>query len=156
VSGAAAPRTWRAPSGWPPRSEWSQAERAATAARVAGLRDRLRDGLLESVQGRTARCRRRPPTPGSTCSPATSTCACRASEREELLVALGAEDVSVSGGSSCASGALQPSHVLSPWGRARAGGGALRFTLGYGTTDADIDRALAVVPAVVAALRRGG
>jgi cysteine sulfinate desulfinase/cysteine desulfurase-like protein len=33
--------------------------------------------------------------------------------------------------------------------------GALRFTLGYGTTDADVDRALAVVPAVVAALRRG-
>ena len=34
--------------------------------------------------------------------------------------------------------------------------GALRFTLGYGTTDADIDRALAVVPATIAALRRRG
>ena len=32
--------------------------------------------------------------------------------------------------------------------------GALRFTLGYGTTEADVDRALAVVPAVVAALRQ--
>jgi cysteine desulfurase len=34
--------------------------------------------------------------------------------------------------------------------------GAVRFSLGYGTTDDDIDRALAVVPAVVAALRQGG
>jgi cysteine sulfinate desulfinase/cysteine desulfurase-like protein len=31
--------------------------------------------------------------------------------------------------------------------------GAVRFTLGYGTTDAEIERALHVVPAVVAALR---
>ena len=78
-------------------------------------------------------------------------------EREELLVALGEEDVCVSGGSSCASGALQPSHVLSAMGVApELAAGALRFTLGYGTTEADVDRALAVVPAVVAALRRSG
>jgi cysteine sulfinate desulfinase/cysteine desulfurase-like protein len=32
--------------------------------------------------------------------------------------------------------------------------GAVRLTLGYGTTDADVDGALGVVPAVVAALRR--
>ena len=31
--------------------------------------------------------------------------------------------------------------------------GALRFTLGHDTTDADIERALAIVPAVIAALR---
>ena len=31
--------------------------------------------------------------------------------------------------------------------------GAIRFTLGHDTTEADIERALAVVPAVVAALR---
>jgi cysteine desulfurase len=32
--------------------------------------------------------------------------------------------------------------------------GAVRFTLGHETTDADVDRALSVVPGVVAALRR--
>jgi cysteine sulfinate desulfinase/cysteine desulfurase-like protein len=32
--------------------------------------------------------------------------------------------------------------------------GAVRFTLGYGTTDDDVDRALSVVPSVVAGLRR--
>ena len=66
-------------------------------------------------------------------------------------MALGEEGVCVSGGSSCASGALQPSHVLAAMGVApELAAGALRFTLGYGTTDADVDRALAVVPAVVA------
>ncbi len=77
-------------------------------------------------------------------------------EREELLVALGEAGVCVSGGSSCASGALQPSHVLAAMGVVpELAAGALRFTLGYGTTDADVDRALAVVPSVIAALRRG-
>jgi cysteine sulfinate desulfinase/cysteine desulfurase-like protein len=33
--------------------------------------------------------------------------------------------------------------------------GAVRFTLGHDTTGADIDRALAIVPEVVASLRRG-
>ena len=76
-------------------------------------------------------------------------------EREELLVALGAEGVCASGGSSCASGALEPSHVLAAMGVDPAlAEGALRLTLGYGTTEADVDRALAVVPCVVAALRR--
>jgi cysteine desulfurase len=75
-------------------------------------------------------------------------------EREELLVALGQEGVCVSGGSSCASGALQQSHVLAAMGVSPAlAEGALRFTLGHGTTDEDVERALAVVPKVVEALR---
>ena len=76
-------------------------------------------------------------------------------EREELLVALGNEGVCVSGGSSCASGALEPSHVLAAMGvEPGLATGAIRFSLGYGTTDADVARALHVVPAAVAALRR--
>jgi cysteine desulfurase len=72
-----------------------------------------------------------------------------------VLVALGEEGVCVSGGSSCASGALEPSHVLAAMGVApELAAGALRLTLGYGTSEADIDRALAVVPATLAALRR--
>ncbi len=126
------------------------AERATAAPRVEALRDRLADGLLASVAGAQ---RTVPPSvnvlPGHLhlCVPGV--------EREELLVALGEEGVCVSGGSSCASGALQPSHVLAAMGVApELAAGALRFTLGYGTTEADVDRALAVVPAVVAALRR--
>jgi cysteine desulfurase len=77
-------------------------------------------------------------------------------EREELLVALGREGVCVSGGSSCASGALEDSYVLAARGvEPGLAAGAVRFSLGYETTDAEVDRALAVVPAVAARLRRG-
>jgi cysteine desulfurase len=129
------------------------AERAAAGPRVAALRDRLRDGLLHAVDGayRTV-----PAADGVELLPGHLHLCVPGVEREELLVALGEEGVCVSGGSSCASGALQPSHVLAAMGVApELAAGALRFSLGYGTTDADIDRALVVVPAVVGALRRG-
>ncbi len=127
-------------------------ERATAAVRVAGLRDRLRDGLLRTVDGAY-----RTVPAGVDVLPGHLHLCIPGVEREELLVALGEQDVCVSGGSSCASGALQPSHVLSAMGVAPAlAAGALRFTLGYSTTDADVDRALSVVPSVVAALRQAG
>ena len=129
------------------------AERAAAAPRVAGSRDRLAEGLLAAVAGahRTV-----PAGVGGACPGHLHLCL-PGVEREELLVALGEEGVCVSGGSSCASGALEPSHVLAAMGVApELAAGAVRFTLGYDTTDADVDRALAVVPGVVAALRRAG
>jgi cysteine desulfurase len=125
------------------------AERDGAAKQVAARRDRLAEGLLAAVPGahRTV-ASGVPVLPGHLhlCLPGV--------QREELLVALGAEGVCVSGGSSCASGALEPSHVLAAMGVADAlAAGAVRLTLGYGTTDEEIERALAVVPAVVAALR---
>jgi cysteine desulfurase len=128
------------------------ATRATAGPRVAALRDRLRDGLLASVDG----AHRTVPDGAAAVLPGHLHLCVPGVEREELLVALGAEDVCVSGGSSCASGALQPSHVLAAMGVApELAVGALRFTLGFATTEADVDRALAVVPAVVSSLRRG-
>jgi cysteine desulfurase len=128
------------------------AERATAGPRVAALRDRLRDGLLGAIEGAY---RSVPVVAGVEVLPGHLHLCIPGVEREELLVALGQQDVCVSGGSSCASGALQPSHVLSAMGVApELAAGALRFTLGSGTTEADVDRALAVVPAVVAALRQ--
>jgi cysteine desulfurase len=125
------------------------AERATAGARVAALRDRLRDGLLAAVDGAY-----RTVPAGVDVLPGHLHLCLPGVEREELLVALGEQEVCVSGGSSCASGALQPSHVLSAMGVAPSlAAGALRLTLGSTTTDADVDRALVVVPAVVAALR---
>jgi cysteine desulfurase len=125
-------------------------ERATAGPRVAALRDRLREGLLGAVEGTY-----RTVPSGVEVLPGHLHLCIPGVEREELLVALGEQDVCVSGGSSCASGALQPSHVLSAMGVApELAAGALRFTLGYGTTSADVERALAVVPAVVASLRQ--
>jgi cysteine desulfurase len=128
----------------------ASAERAESVCRVSTLRDRLTEGLLAAIAGAHHTV---PPDvatlPGHLhlCLPGV--------EREELLVALGEQGVCASGGSSCASGALQSSHVLAAMGvpddLAR---GAIRFTLGHGTNEADVERSLAVVPAVVASLRQ--
>ena len=75
---------------------------------------------------------------------------------ETLLIALDREGVCAAAGSSCASGALEPSHVLEAMGMSRdAARESVRFSLGYPTTDPDVDRALDVVPPLVARLRAG-
>ena len=75
-------------------------------------------------------------------------------EGEALVIALDLKGLAVSGGSACASGAAEPSHVLSAMGlppaRARA---SLRFSIDKHTTESDIDFALEVVPAAVKRLR---
>ena len=75
-------------------------------------------------------------------------------EGETLLVALDVAGVAVSSGSACTAGSLEPSHVLLAMGlpRARARA-ALRLSVGPGTTEADVDRVLAVLPAAVAEVR---
>jgi cysteine desulfurase len=69
---------------------------------------------------------------------------------EVLLVRLDQLGVEASGGSACSSGASMPSHVLAAMGvPPNAACGALRLTLGRGTTRADVERAgSAVVEAV--------
>lgn len=77
-------------------------------------------------------------------------------ESEALLYLLDEADVCASAASACASGAMEPSHVLAAMGVDRAVAlGALRLSLGHTTTAADIDRAIDVVGAAVARLRRG-
>jgi cysteine desulfurase len=124
-------------------------ERSATVGRVAALRDRFAAGLESTVEGvhRTV-------PPGVPVLPGHLHLCLHDVEREELLLALSERGICASGGSSCASGALEASYVLTAMGvpdvLAR---GAIRFTLGAQTSAADIDRALAVVPGVVASLR---
>ena len=76
-------------------------------------------------------------------------------ESEELLFLLEREEVYASAASSCASGAFEPSHVLAAMGYRRdLAKGSLRLSLGSTTTEADIDKACAVIPNAVAQLRR--
>jgi len=75
---------------------------------------------------------------------------------ESMLIALDLADVEVSMGSACAAGAVEPSHVLLAMGRDReTARSALRVSVGATTTLADVDRLLAVLPEVVAQVRRG-
>lgn len=75
-------------------------------------------------------------------------------EAEELLAVLDELGVCVSAGSACASGAVEPSHVLLAMGRtveeARC---HIRLSLGHVTTAADVDAALAAFPEAVGRLR---
>ena len=77
-------------------------------------------------------------------------------ESEALLILLDEYGVAASAGSACASGAIEPSHVLTAMGYpASQALGALRLTLGHTSTEADVVMALWAVPAAVARLRRG-
>ncbi|HEX2704585.1 MAG TPA: aminotransferase class V-fold PLP-dependent enzyme, partial [Candidatus Lustribacter sp.] len=76
-------------------------------------------------------------------------------EGDSLLYLLDAAGIECSTGSACQAGVPQPSHVLLAMGLSEAEArGALRFTLGHSSTDADIDAVLAVLPSAVARARR--
>ena len=121
--------------------------RAADVVRVGRLRDRLADGLA-TVPGVVPNGDRSRVVAGNHHVRVTGVAA------EDLLVALDRDGVCAAAGSSCASGALEPSHVLAAMGLSRAEAReSVRFSLGYASTDADVDRALEVFPRVVARLR---
>ncbi len=73
---------------------------------------------------------------------------------EWLVQALDLRGVMVSSGAACASGSVEASPVLTAMGEPEPGGG-LRISLGPHTTDADVDRILAVLPDVVRITRSG-
>jgi len=76
-------------------------------------------------------------------------------ESEALLYLLDEADVCASAASACASGAMEPSHVLAAMGTDRTVAlGALRLTLGHASTDADVERGADVIVEAVTRLRR--
>jgi cysteine desulfurase len=117
-------------------------------ARLAGLRDRLEQGILTRVDEAGVY------GAGSRRVPNTTNLWFDHLEGEALVIALDLKGLAVSGGSACMSGATEPSHVLTAMGvlpeRARA---SLRFSLDTGATDADVDFALELVPSAIAHLR---
>jgi len=124
------------------------AGRDATNARVGALRDRLADGLLAAVHGAVETGMRADRIAGS--------CHLRfpGIESEALLVLLDDAGLCASAGSACASGALEPSHVLAAMGVPRDEAlASLRLSLGVTTTDDEVDLALKIVPEAVARLR---
>ena len=79
------------------------------------------------------------------------TFSCLYVEGEALLRALDTEGFAVSSGSSCTAATLEPSHVLVAMGVLTHGN--VRVSLPPGTTSAEVDRFLAVLPGLVARLR---
>jgi cysteine desulfurase len=125
-------------------------ERVTENLRLAELRDRLVDGLLDSIEGVVETVPRDRKVAGS-----AHVCL-DGIESESLLYLLDEADLCASAASACASGAMEPSHVLAAMGVDRSlAMGALRLTLGHTTTVGDIDRAVDVVTSSVQRLRTG-
>jgi len=74
---------------------------------------------------------------------------------QDLIVLLDQQDIFVSTGSACTAGAVQPSHVLTALGRSEEESlTGLRFSLGWPTTDDDLDALATALPSVIARARR--
>ena len=74
---------------------------------------------------------------------------------ESLLLLLDSKGICASSGSACASGALDPSHVLLALGRSpEIAQGSLRLSLDASNTEEEVDYMLEVIPQVVEHLRR--
>ena len=134
-------------------AEAAVADRASFAARVAALRDRLVAGVLGSVPGATLR------GPGDPALrlPANAHLTFAGCEGDSLLYLLDAAGVEASTGSACQAGVPEPSHVLLAMGVPQDDArGALRFSFGHTSSDADVDRVLEVLPGAVERARAAG
>lgn len=120
---------------------------AVESGRLAALRDRLEQGILERVAG-TAVNGTGPRVTN------TSNISFDRIEAESLLIALDLDGIAVSTGSACSSGTLEPSHVLRAMGLpTHRTQNSLRFSLGLFSIDAEVDRVLEVLPGLVEKLR---
>jgi cysteine desulfurase len=117
-------------------------------ARLSALRDRLEAGILAAVPGTAVNGARASRVPN------TTNISFDRVEAESLLIALDLDGIAVSTGSACSSGTLEPSHVLKAMGlSAHRAQNSIRFSLGVGNTDAEIDRVVAALPKIVEKLR---
>ena len=117
--------------------------------RLGGLRDRLLDGIRAVVSDVVVNgdMARRVAGNLNVCVPGT--------DGETLLLLLDRAGIACSSGSACASGALDPSHVLLAIGTPKSlAKGSLRFSLGRSSQADDVDAVLAALPEVVAQARR--
>jgi cysteine desulfurase len=133
--------------------------RAERAERLAALRDRLVDGVVERVPDAQLNGAPLDDVLGSARGrlPGNAHLSFPGAEGDALLMLLDARGVECSTGSACSAGVARPSHVLLAAGadadRARS---SLRFSLGHTSTDDDVDALLDVIGPVVERARRAG
>jgi cysteine desulfurase len=124
-------------------------ERSTEIPRIEALRNALIDGLLGGLDDVIETLPRDDKVAGS-----AHVCIAGI-ESESLLFLLDEADVCASAASACASGAMEPSHVLAAMGVDRnVAMGSLRLSLGHASTEADVDRGIAAITGAVTRLRR--
>lgn len=116
-------------------------QRARRAAEVAPLGARLQ-ALLAELGGR--------PTGAEPRLPGLASAAFAGVRGEDLVLALDLAGIAASSGSACASGSLDPSHVLLALGLSLEESlGSLRLSLGYGSSGEEVERALPILRRVL-------
>jgi len=124
------------------------AEQPAEMARLAHLRDKLITGVTSALENTEATTLVEPRLPH------IASLLIKGVEGEAMLLQLDNKGISVSTGSACSSGSLEPSHVLLSIGcPPEIAHGSLRVSLGRFTTEEDIDFFLEVFPPIVERLR---
>jgi cysteine desulfurase len=115
---------------------------------IRSMRDRFEKSVLETANGVSVN------GAGAARLSNTSSLSFEGIESSAALLLLDRQDICCSAGSACRTGSQEASHVLRAMNP--AGDGArrsLRFSLGRFNTDAEIDRAIEVVPKVIEKLR---
>lgn len=125
------------------------AEQAATAEKLGRLRDALAERIRAAIPDAVVHGEDSPRAPH------VLSIAVPGADAEAMLMHLDLAGIAVSGGSACSTGAVEPSHVLVAMGVPRELAlGTLRFSLGHDTSEADVERAAAAFPGVVAKARK--
>jgi cysteine desulfurase len=108
------------------------------AGRMTALRDRLEVGITTATPQAVIFGARAPRLPNTTAF------AVPGIKAETAIIAFDLNGIAVSSGSACSSGKVQASHVLTAMGADPAlVRGGMRVSLGWSTTDADVDHFLA-------------
>ena len=117
--------------------------------RVGALRDRLLAGLRVEIPDLVVNGTLETRVPG------TLSISIPGTEGETLLLLLDQAGIACSSGSACASGAMDPSHVLMAMGVPKKQAlGSLRFSLGRPSSMEDVEAVLQVLPGIVRQARR--
>jgi cysteine desulfurase len=127
-------------------AEAAAAKLKTEAERIADLRDELERSILTQVPDARVNCRTEKRLPGVSSITFPGTLA------DAVMARM--PDIAVSDGSACASGSPMPSHVLLAMGRTdEEAESTIRFSMGYATTEEDIQVAIATTVQAVRAVR---
>jgi cysteine desulfurase len=129
-------------------AELAKAEMAAEAKRVTVIRDKMIKAILANIPDTQLNGHPTERLPNNV------NISVRFIEGESMLLSLDMEGIAASSGSACTSGSLEPSHVMLAIGLTHeVSHGSLRFSLGKQTTEAEIDRTVTELTAIVERLR---
>ncbi len=129
--------------------ELAMASMREKAKSIGSMRDRLEEGILQNIPETTLNGLK-----GNRMYN-TSNISFRYVEAEAILQMLDMQGIAVSTGSACSSETSEPSHVLQAMGLLPVcSRGAIRFSLGLGNTEEDVDYCLRVLPGIVERLQK--